>query len=71
MLRYLLGYNIIMNVTTFLSEVKLELSKVVWPKRDEVTRLTLIVIAISAMVGVYLGGVDYMFTSLLSSLLLG
>lgn len=52
-------------VVNYLSEVKLELSKVVWPKRDEVIRLTLVVIAISFIVGVYTGGIDFIFTKLL------
>jgi preprotein translocase subunit SecE len=50
----------------YLSEVKLELTKVTWPKRDEIVRLTLIVLAISAIVGLFSGGLDYIFTKLLS-----
>ena len=58
-------------ISKYLGEVRLELSKVVWPKREEVIRLTLIVITISFIVGVYLGGVDYLFTKLLEGLVLG
>ena len=58
-------------VSKYISEVKLELSKVVWPKRNEVIRLTLIVISISFVVGAYLGGIDYLFTKLLEGLVLG
>jgi preprotein translocase subunit SecE len=50
----------------YLSEVKLELTKVTWPKRNEIIRLTLIVLAISAIVGLFSGGLDYIFTKLLS-----
>lgn len=49
----------------FLREVRAELAKVTWPKRDEVTRLTLVVILVSAIVGVYLGTLDLAFTKLL------
>lgn len=49
----------------FLQEVQSELSKVTFPTRTEVVRLTAIVIAISVLVGVYLGGLDYLFTKLL------
>ncbi len=56
-------------VVDFFSEVKLELSKVTWPTKDEVVRLTLVVIAISAIVGIYIGGVDYLFTKLLELLI--
>jgi len=52
----------------YLKEVKLELNKVVWPKKDEVVRLTLLVFAFSAIVALYLGGLDYLFTKLLEGL---
>lgn len=46
---------------TFLQQVRDELFKVVWPTRQQVIRLTLIVIAISLIVGLYIGGLDYIF----------
>ena len=52
-------------ILSFFSEVRSELSKVVWPKRDEVIKLTLIVFVISGVVGAYVGGLDYLFTKLL------
>lgn len=52
-------------VINFLSEVKLEISKVTWPSRNEVIKLTLIVIVISAVGGIYIGAVDYGFTKAL------
>lgn len=53
----------------FLGEVRGELKKVVWPKRSEVIKLTLIVILISAIVGLYVGVLDLSFTKLLEYLL--
>ena len=53
-------------VITFLSEVRSELSKVTWPKRNEVIRLTLIVFLISGAIGLYVGGLDYLFTRILT-----
>lgn len=50
---------------TFLQEVYAELKKVAWPSRSEVIRLTGVVIIISILVGVYVGGLDFIFTSLL------
>ena len=50
------------NPSTYLSEVKAELEKVTWPKKDEIIKLTAIVIAISVIVGAYIGGLDYLFT---------
>lgn len=53
----------------FFKEVKTELTKVSWPKRPEVVRLTIVVIAASVAVGVYLGGLDYLFTKILEIIL--
>ena len=50
----------------YLSEVKLELTKVTWPKRRDVIKLTLIVLAISAIVGLFSGSLDFIFTKMLS-----
>lgn len=47
---------------TFLKEVRDELSKVVWPSRAEVIRLTAVVLIVSLVVGVFLGGVDFLLT---------
>ena len=48
----------------FLKEVQEELKKVVWPTRDEVIRLTFVVILISLIVGLFLGGIDFILTKL-------
>jgi len=57
------------SVVTFFSEVGSELSKVTWPKKNEVIRLTGIVILVSVIVGLYVGGLDYVFTTALTQLL--
>ncbi|OGH02219.1 MAG: preprotein translocase subunit SecE [Candidatus Levybacteria bacterium RIFCSPHIGHO2_01_FULL_37_17] len=46
----------------FLAEVRDELKKVVWPTRAEVIRLTGVVIIVSLIVGLFLGGVDFLLT---------
>jgi preprotein translocase subunit SecE len=48
----------------FIIETKDELQKVVWPTRNEVIRLTLVVITVSLAVGLYIGGLDFLFTKL-------
>jgi len=48
----------------FLVEVRSELRKVVWPTREESTKLTALVVGISMVVGFFLGGVDFLFTKL-------
>ena len=49
----------------FFEETRSELQKVTWPSRNEVTRLTMVVIAVSVLVGLYIGGLDFVFTKLL------
>jgi len=56
-------------VIEYLKEVKLELTKVTWPKKQQIIKLTLIVFIISAVVGVYVGALDYAFTKLLEFLI--
>ncbi len=43
---------------TFFQEVVSELKKVTWPSRDETMKLTAVVIALSVIVGVFIGGLD-------------
>lgn len=50
---------------TFLKETADELKKVTWPTRQEVVRLTFVVIIISLIVGAILGGLDFIFTKVL------
>lgn len=53
----------------FLIETKEELQKVTWPSRTEVTKLTIIVLTLSLIVGIYIGGIDLIFTKLLETIL--
>lgn len=57
-----------MNPVTYLSETISELKKVQWPKREVTLKLTAIVIGISIFVGIYIGGLDYFLTNLLTIL---
>jgi len=52
------------DVMQFFSEVKLELSRVVWPKFDEFTGSTIVVLVIVVAFALYLGGVDFGLTYL-------
>lgn len=49
------------NPLIFLKEVRAELAKVSWPSRPTVMKLTLVVIGVSAVVALYLGGLDFVF----------
>lgn len=46
------------NPARFFGEVIAELKKVTWPTRDETIKLTALVIAISVIVGLFIGGLD-------------
>lgn len=56
---------ILERLRTFFKEAREEWKHVNWPTRSELVYLTLVVVVISASVAVYLGGVDYLFYSLL------
>ena len=47
---------------TFLSEVRTELLKITWPQRRTVIDLTIVIMGLCLIVGVYLGAADYLFT---------
>lgn len=50
------------NIFNFLKEVREELEKVAWPTRQQTTRYTILVIIVALAVGVFLGGLDVLFT---------
>lgn len=54
---------------TFAKEVRTELTKVVWPTREQALRLTVVVLAISIAVGLLAGGMDIMLTKTMETLL--
>lgn len=57
-------------ITTFLKEARVELRKVTWPTRQEIIQYTMTVIAISAAVALFLGGLDYIFQFVLNRFIL-
>lgn len=58
-----------MNILNYLREVRVELTKVSWPTREEATHLTIIIIVASLVTGLYIGGLDLGFTTLLGMFL--
>ena len=50
----------------FMREVVTELRKVNWPTRQETLKLTTIVIAVSALVGLFIGGLDILLLNVTS-----
>ena len=57
-------------IAKFFKEVRIELKKVTWPTRAETIRYTLLVIGVSAGVALFLGGLDYLFSFLLSEFII-
>ena len=55
----------------FIREIIDELRKVTWPTRRETIRLTLMVLAICAAMGIFLGALDYGFSELVARVFLG
>ena len=56
----------IFSIFRFFGEVFSELRKVSWPTRQEATRLTLMVIMLSATIGLFLGLIDMLFARILA-----
>ncbi|MDR3558934.1 MAG: preprotein translocase subunit SecE [Candidatus Pacebacteria bacterium] len=58
------------SITQFLKEAKAELEKVNWPSREQTINYTLIVIGISLATAAFLGGLDWIFQTLLKTFIL-
>jgi len=56
------------NPIKFVKEARVELGKVVWPSRAETIKLTGLVIAITIVVSIYIGGIDYILSQVLKLL---
>lgn len=57
------------NPFDFVRDVRSELRKVAWPNQRETVNLTAVVIAFSVIVGLFLGGIDFLFQELFRFLL--
>ncbi len=53
----------------YLTESWAELKKVTWPTRETVVRLTLLVVAVSIVVGVYIFVLDRIFNTLVDQVI--
>jgi preprotein translocase subunit SecE len=56
-------------IRTYVADSWAELRKVAWPTRETVVRLTLLVIAVSVAVGVYIFVLDQVFNGLVEQVL--
>lgn len=49
-------------IMSFFREVRAEFKNITWPKKDTLIQLTIVVISISVIISLILGGFDYIFT---------
>ncbi|MGB0384743.1 MAG: preprotein translocase subunit SecE [Ardenticatenaceae bacterium] len=56
-------------VVRYLKEVRSEMSKVIWPSREEALNLTWMVLIVMVAMGVFLGLADYIFSGLVQFLI--
>ena len=49
----------------YFKETRAEVRKVSWPTREEATNLTVIVLAVTVAMAVFLGTIDFIFASLI------
>lgn len=65
---FVLQYSTVKPVIGYFKDAKAELSKVIWPKPKEVIKLTLTVLLVTLIIGVYLGALDLGYVKLLEQL---
>jgi len=58
-----------MKIVQFVKEAKIELKKVKWPTRKELIDSTKVVLATSFLLAAFIGGIDFLLSQLISSLL--
>ncbi|MEX2054801.1 MAG: preprotein translocase subunit SecE [Candidatus Andersenbacteria bacterium] len=61
--------NIPVSLLRFFREARDELRKVSWPSRETTIRYTLIVILSSLILGLLIGGLDYLLTLIIESVI--
>lgn len=52
-------------LTEYLKDTRGELRKTSWPTREQATRLTLIVLAVTVVMAAFLGALDFVFAQLI------
>lgn len=57
--------DIFVKIQKFLGEVRIELGRVKFPDRPQTIRLTLIVLVVCVILGVYIGAIDFGLTKVI------
>ncbi len=55
-------------VVRYLKETRAELRKVSWPTRQQATNLTVIVLAVTVAMAIFLGTIDFIFAAIIKLL---
>ncbi len=63
--------NAMMRVRNYVTNVRTEIGRVNWPSRKEVVSLTVLIIFLAVVLGIYLGLADLIITQILRFLLRG
>ena len=54
------------NISRSVKEIYAELGRVTWPTKEETTRLSIIVVSISIVIGLFLGVIDLAFSKIIA-----
>tara|TARA_B100000586_G_scaffold259815_1_gene225562 strand:- start:1300 stop:1533 length:234 start_codon:yes stop_codon:yes gene_type:complete len=54
------------NISRSIKEIYAELGRVTWPTKEETTRLSIIVVSISIVIGLFLGVIDMGFSRIIA-----
>ena len=54
------------NVSRSIKEIYAELGRVTWPTKEETTRLSIIVVSIAIVIGLFLGLIDLAFSKIIA-----
>ena len=57
------------NLITYLKNVRAELAHVVWPSWQMGVAHTILIIFISAVIGLYIAGLDFVFSAIVTSII--
>lgn len=61
--------NFFKKIPKFFSEVKSEMKKVSWPTRQETIKNTLLVVGVSIVTAIFLGGLDALFAWIINQII--
>ncbi|HOA47537.1 MAG TPA: preprotein translocase subunit SecE [Candidatus Pacearchaeota archaeon] len=61
--------NFFKKIPNFFSEVRTEMKKVSWPTRQETIKNTVLVISVSIVTAIFLGGLDALFAWIINKII--